>query len=202
MLVRRKQNWWRDPSIITNILLAIFTGGLVGVGVLQWHILDQTDETLREGERSNVYIMDFTPKLINKEWWFVIWANNSGSTRATSVRNYFTCANPNEKWKVNFNGTVVNPQQKSSNGACRWGDDQIISIGKAGIPAYISGHIFYKDAFTKHHVTRYCRKFTLSEDPAGKSFLPAVVGTCEDEKYPDCVDDSCPPSEREPPSWQ
>jgi hypothetical protein len=135
MLVRRKQNWWRDPSIITNILLAIFTGGLVGVGVLQWHILDQTDETLREGERSNVYIMDFTPQLINKEWRFVIWANNSGSTRATSVRNYFTCANPNEKWKVNFNGTVVNPQQKSSNGACRWGDDQIISIGKAGIPA-------------------------------------------------------------------
>ena len=86
MLVRRKQNWWRDPSIITtivtNIFLAIFTGGLVWVGIQQSRILDQTDETLREGERANVYIMDFIPQLIDKNWWFTIWANNSGTTRA------------------------------------------------------------------------------------------------------------------------
>ena len=36
MLVRRKQNWWRDPSIITTIQnISIFTGGLVWVGIQQ-----------------------------------------------------------------------------------------------------------------------------------------------------------------------
>ena len=202
MMVRRKQKWWRDPSVITNILLAMFTGCLVGVGVLQWRILDQTDETLREGERANVYIMDFTPQLVDKEWWFTIWANNSGTTRATSVRNYFSCDKPNEAGKTTRDTTVVTPQQKASAGTCQWANDQIISHWKAVIPVYVYGHIFYKDAFTKHHVTRYCRKVIVSEDPTGRPFLPTLINTCNDEKYPDCADDDCPLSEREPPSWQ
>jgi hypothetical protein len=189
-----KIKWWRDPSIITNILLAVFTACLVGVGILQWITLNKTDKNLRVGERAFVYIdgdMDTAKSNdgAGDKWTFLLHAVNNGGTHTKSLSFYVTCEYGVKSETTPLNTSFLGPKQRIGMGSCSWPEDDVERLWNNNWSAKMSVGIFYVDAFADSHFTRVCRNIFIKSGPRNATTVQHEDGRCSES--PDCTDQDC-----------
>jgi hypothetical protein len=192
LIIRKK--WWRDPSTITNVLLVLFTACLVFVGVLQWRTLNQTDETLRLGERSFVYIDGDVDVAKNNDgsrdkWTILLNAVNNGGTHTKHLSFYVTCKYGDKIDTLPLSTSFLGPKQRTGMGARVWPEADIERLWSNNWSVEITVGIFYVDAFDDSHFTRVCWPIFITGDPRNATTLQHEDGRCSESA--DCVDREC-----------
>jgi hypothetical protein len=164
---------FRNPLTIFTGILALATFGLVYVSWLQQRTLDQTDETMRAGERAFVFL-----KLPGDGWQKaqitngitmrtlpVTWENSGNSpTRDLIVKLYClpplltTVANPiavasKPSLEVDL---LLGSKQTAWGGACNYPAAVLDVVKDDGFHLYIAAVAHYFDIFDAPHKTEAC----------------------------------------------
>ncbi len=212
-----KRKWWRDPSIWTNICIAVFTLFLVGVGYLQWSTLEKTDVTLRrqitvgiQSQRAFTYYSDMTVIQTTNEFGksviriFPKWTN-SGDTPTKNLSIYIMCGEDykafNYQHGVNARGDIFGPKQTKANGDCEVGlPDVLDKQTKVFKTIFVGAKATYYDVFsTDRHVSEFCFDVPIIQIYSKKDDAVTFNGALVGENCPthNCTDSECPESERQ-----
>ena len=159
-----------DPIVLFNLILAAATVALAVIAVLQWQILQRTEQTSRAGERALVYMQDIdiqSLKPSGQGWQITPNLINNGTTAATGVVDAIVCSfgdiqNTVQKKTPSF----VGPRQITDLGYCRVTSDE---IRRSQNNIKIGGIIFYVDAFHNSHQSLFCRNIVFQGEPSGSN---------------------------------
>jgi hypothetical protein len=191
--------WWHNPSTV-NFILAAFTFCLVIVGILQWCILRQTDQTSRLRDRAFIYFLNptFFPYPPDKPivWGISINLQNAGNmpARRISIRYGYTISEasanivdpfPLATWADASVPNVIGPKQSFSLQGCEFPISIIEAAQKSEKNIFILMEAKYIDGFEldRLRVTQMSR--SLRFDAHG-GFSLGFAGPHN------CTDDDCP----------
>jgi hypothetical protein len=216
-IVRIRTNPDKTNEHIANATkaVAIWTRWLVFVGILtavvlglQLRMLQQTDKTMRAGERAFVFVnqspviqweaaqlMDgnIVTRRASIEW------ENSGNSQTKNLIVYLNCPRPQKVISSNpmtildgnfgSNGRLLGPKQKVAGGVCTYNAEELGSVQRSGAHLYIVAKATYDDIFDEPHVTEYCGEVvSILGDMNNAAITPNnAVQTCGRN----CADKEC-----------
>jgi hypothetical protein len=186
-------NKLRDPLNIFTGILAISTVALTMVAWMQFRSLDQTDKTLRTGDRAFIYIDGVDISKYNDgsgdKWIFTLNAINNGGTHTKSIYFYVTCTYGAENYTTPVITSFLGPKQKVGMGSCIWPQEKVERLWVNNWSVEMTSGIFYIDVFNGSHFTRQCRRIFVRSEPKNSLVIQHEDDRCEETT--DCVDNEC-----------
>jgi hypothetical protein len=191
---KEKFSWWNNPIERYTLFLAIFTLGLIVVGVLQWCTLEKTDKTSRFRDRA---FINFSQPTIDRYESYKppsvtvnVIAQNTGNVPARSVSISSDCVIvdkskkiadpfPNASFAPARIPEFMGPQQMIRLKICDYTDTLFDRIRNGEIDVFIVINAKYIDGFDTPRVTQMSRQ--LHVDAHHHSFSFAGSHNCIDE---------------------